>query len=111
MKFVFDMPNKSIIRLMNKYDVDIHILQFRALQSLAGGLENKEMAISTNKIRRIVEDCQGKIFNGTSTVEECLARFPAYAAELDPLLRTIFSLHQARTLRPISTFTAWEVST
>jgi hypothetical protein len=43
--------------------------------------------------QQIVEECLTRLANGTSNVEECLARYPEHAKQLRPLLRTVYFLN------------------
>ena len=43
--------------------------------------------------QEILEECLARVANGTSTVDECLARYPEHATQLRPLLRTVLFLN------------------
>ncbi len=47
-----------------------------------------------------LDDCLQRLAAGTSSLGQCLARYPQYAAELRPLLVTALQLQQGRQLRP-----------
>ena len=48
----------------------------------------------------ILETCIEQIANGGSSLEECLARFPNHAAELEPILSAATRLKQVRNVKP-----------
>ena len=48
----------------------------------------------------ILETCVEQIANGQSSLEECLARFPNYAAELEPILSVATRLKRVRNIKP-----------
>lgn len=48
----------------------------------------------------IVEECIDQITSGESSLEECLARYPQYEAQLEPLLYTAVLLGEAKDVRP-----------
>jgi len=54
----------------------------------------------------ILAQCLDEIRSGRSTVEACLARYPAQRAELEPLLRTALWVAQAEAVRPDPAFRA-----
>lgn len=47
-----------------------------------------------------LDDCLQQLASGTSSLGQCLARYPRYAAELRPLLETALRLQQTRSIRP-----------
>jgi uncharacterized membrane protein YgcG len=47
-----------------------------------------------------LQDCLDAIADGRRTVDECLAKYPAYADEIAPLLYMASSLRDARAVRP-----------
>jgi hypothetical protein len=57
--------------------------------------------------QRILEECLTRLSNGTATVDECLARYPEHAAQLQPLLRTALRLNRGREVMPSLTFNAY----
>ncbi len=59
----------------------------------------------TNDFEAIFEECVDQIVSGESSLEECLARYPQYEAQLEPLLYTIVRLQdEAQPVRPSSLF-------
>lgn len=59
-----------------------------------------------NNLDEILEQCLDKIASGESTVEECLARNPTYAAELQPVLVAAERLKRGRAVQPSPVFAA-----
>lgn len=59
-----------------------------------------------SRLAEILDDCLVQLQQGEVTVEECLAKYPDYAAELRPLLATAKRLKQGRTITPSSGFRA-----
>lgn len=53
-----------------------------------------------NEYEDILETCIEQIANGHSSLEECLARFPNYAAEMEPILSAAARLKQVRHIKP-----------
>ena len=54
-----------------------------------------------NDFEAIFEECVDQIVSGESSLEECLARYPQYEAQLEPLLYTIVQLQdEAQAVRP-----------
>jgi hypothetical protein len=51
-------------------------------------------------LETILDICLYQIEEGESTVEECLARYPQHAAQLQPLLKAATRLARARALAP-----------
>ena len=47
-----------------------------------------------------LETCVDQIATGATSLEECLARYPQYAAEMEPILLTATRLRDAREVRP-----------
>ncbi len=47
-----------------------------------------------------LDDCLQQLAAGTSSLGQCLARYPKYAKELRPLLETALRLQQGKELRP-----------
>ena len=43
---------------------------------------------SNKQFNNILDECLESLLTGQETVEQCLQRYPEYAAELEPLLRT-----------------------
>ena len=55
----------------------------------------------TNDFEAIFEECVDQIVSGESSLEECLARYPQYEAQLEPLLYAIVRLQdEALAVRP-----------
>lgn len=53
-----------------------------------------------NEFEAILEECVEQIASGESSLEECLALYPQYAAQLEPVLFTAMRLRQVRQVRP-----------
>jgi hypothetical protein len=53
-----------------------------------------------NDLETILDTCLYQIEEGESSVEECLARYPEHAAELQPLLKAATKLARAREVVP-----------
>lgn len=56
------------------------------------------------RIEDILNDCLECVRVGRQTVEECLARYPEEAGELEPLLRLALSLDEASRVAPAPAF-------
>ncbi|MGB2815194.1 MAG: hypothetical protein WBC75_08950, partial [Dehalococcoidales bacterium] len=48
----------------------------------------------------IFEECLERILTGGETVEQCLAAYPEYAAELEPLLQTALEAKETLEIAP-----------
>jgi len=48
----------------------------------------------------ILDECLEQLLAGDATVEQCLERYPAYAAELEPLLQTTLTAREALAIDP-----------
>jgi hypothetical protein len=59
-----------------------------------------------NTFQLILDECLTALSDNTSTVDECLARYPQYARRLGPLLRTAHFLKSGRKLEPSHAFKA-----
>jgi hypothetical protein len=59
-----------------------------------------------NKIETTLEQCLNEIQTGESSLDECLARYPDYAAELTSLLHASTRLARARDVMPSPVFKA-----
>jgi hypothetical protein len=59
-----------------------------------------------NDFDEILEECLDKIASGESTVEECLARNPKEAAELEPYLLSVERLQRGKAVTPSPFFAA-----
>ncbi|MEW6406878.1 MAG: sigma-70 family RNA polymerase sigma factor [Chloroflexota bacterium] len=92
------LPLEQIARMMGKREGRIRELQLRAFRKLGEIHARKEVIMS--EFQKILEDCLPKVLKGTATVEECLARYPEYASQLRPLLRTVYTLGLAGALTP-----------
>jgi hypothetical protein len=55
---------------------------------------------------KVLEECLRELANDTSTVDECLARYPHYAKQLRPLLRTVLFMNLGRNVKPAPAFEA-----
>ena len=55
-------------------------------------------------IQEALDRCLEDISSGSASVEECLARYPEYASDLRPLLRTAARLRKAEQVRPSRAF-------
>lgn len=53
-----------------------------------------------------LEDCAGRIASGESSLDECLTRYPEYAARLKPLLQAAVRVERGRRIIPSATFKA-----
>ena len=63
--------------------------------------------MGTNKqFDNILNKCLEKLITGQETVEQCLQRYPQYAAELEPLLRTATMVNKAVDVKPSAEFRA-----
>ncbi len=56
--------------------------------------------MNMNDFEAILETCVDQIASGDSTLEECLARYPKYAAQLEPILFTATHLRSGRDIKP-----------
>jgi len=107
LKYIVCMPVKGISRLMSVSEGNIRALQIHALQMLAGQLEEKEIKIKGRKIQHILAECQIRLLNKTSTMEQLLVRHQEHEEQLRPLLQTVLSLASVRNVNPLPTFTAY----
>jgi hypothetical protein len=63
--------------------------------------------VGTNKqFNAILDECLDSLLTGKETVEQCLERYPQYAAELEPLLRTAVLVNKAVDVKPSADFRA-----
>jgi len=63
--------------------------------------------VSSNKdFDNIFNECIEHLLAGEETVGQCLQRYPAYAKELEPLLRTVVLMHQVADVKPSEEFRA-----
>ena len=54
----------------------------------------------------IFNECLERLLTGQETVEQCLQRYPEYATELEPLLRTAVIMNKAVDVKPSAEFRA-----
>ena len=63
--------------------------------------------MSSNKdFDNIFNECMEHLLAGEETVGQCLQRYPAYAKELEPLLRTVVLMHKVADVKPSEEFRA-----
>lgn len=63
--------------------------------------------MGTNKqLHTILDKCLESLLTGQETVEQCLQRYPEYANELEPMLRTAMIVNQAVDVKPSEDFRA-----
>jgi hypothetical protein len=63
--------------------------------------------VGNNKqFNTILDECMERLLTGQETVEQCLQRYPEYAAELEPLLRTATIVKKAVDIEPSADFRA-----
>ena len=58
------------------------------------------MQKSSQKIEIIFNECLDSLLTGQATLEQCLQKYPAQAAELEPLLRTALAVNSAAAVQP-----------
>jgi hypothetical protein len=61
---------------------------------------------SNKEFKNIFNECLEHLLTGQETVEQCLRRYPGYAAELEPLLRTAILMNKATDVKPSAEFRA-----
>ncbi len=61
---------------------------------------------NTKEFDNIFNECLEHLLNGQETIEQCLQRYPAYAKELEPLLRTVVLMHRVVDVTPSAEFRA-----
>lgn len=61
---------------------------------------------SKKEFNNIFNECLEHLLTGQETVEQCLRRYPEYAAELEPLLRTTVLMNKAVDVKPSAEFRA-----
>jgi Domain of unknown function (DUF5667) len=67
----------------------------------------QEKTVSSNKeFDNIFNECMERLLAGGETVGQCLQRYPAYAKELEPLLRTVVLMHKVADVKPSEEFRA-----
>ncbi len=64
------------------------------------------VAVQNQKVtvQEALDRCLEELAAGGSTIEQCVARFPEYAAELRPLLKTAERLEMVGEVRPSRAF-------
>ena len=62
--------------------------------------------IKDQKFDDILDECLGRLLTGSETLEQCLASYPAHAAELKPLLETALETKRASAIQPRPEFRA-----
>ena len=55
---------------------------------------------NTKEFDNIFNECLEHLLTGQETIEQCVQRYPAYAAELEPLLRTAVLMHKVTDVKP-----------
>ena len=61
---------------------------------------------NNKQFNNILDECLESLLTGQETVEQCLQRYPEYAAELEPLLRTALIMNKAVDVKPSVDFRA-----
>ena len=61
---------------------------------------------NTKEFDNIFNECLEYLLTGQETIEQCLQRYPAYAKELEPLLRTVVLMHKVADVKPSEEFRA-----
>ena len=61
---------------------------------------------NTKEFDNIFNECLEHLLTGQETIEQCLQRYPAYAKELEPLLRTVVLMHKVADVKPSEEFRA-----
>jgi hypothetical protein len=61
---------------------------------------------NTKEFDNIFNECLEYLLTGQETIEHCLQRYPAYAKELEPLLRTVVLMHKVADVKPSEEFRA-----
>jgi hypothetical protein len=61
---------------------------------------------NTKEFDNIFNECLEHLLTGQETIEQCLQRYPAYAKELEPLLRTVVLMHEVADVKPSEEFRA-----
>jgi hypothetical protein len=59
---------------------------------------------NNKRLNAILDECVEKLLSGQETPEQCLARYPEYAKELEPLLRTTVLMQKAVDVKPSAEF-------
>ena len=58
------------------------------------------MTNTKDEFEAILETCVDQIAEGEASLEECLASYPQYAMELEPILFTVTELQRGREIQP-----------
>jgi len=103
LKLIAGLPTEKIDHMVDKFKSAVHALQARVV---ATRRDNEIKLNSKTEFQQILEESLTKLSNGTSTVEESLARYPEHANELRPLLRTVYFLNFSRDEKPTTVFQA-----
>jgi len=61
---------------------------------------------NTKEFDNIFNECLEHLLTGQETIEQCLQRYPEYAKELEPLLRTVVLMHKVADVKPTDEFRA-----
>jgi Domain of unknown function (DUF5667) len=61
---------------------------------------------NTKEFDNIFNECLEHLLTGQETIEQCLQRYPEYAKELEPLLRTVALMHKVADVKPSDEFRA-----
>ncbi|HEY90667.1 MAG TPA: hypothetical protein G4O07_02430, partial [Dehalococcoidia bacterium] len=64
------------------------------------------MVLKGREFNDILDECLERILTGEETLQQCLDRYPDYAAELEPLLRTAVATRELQSIEPDSEFRA-----
>jgi len=64
------------------------------------------MVLKGREFNDILDECLERILTGEETLQQCLDRYPDYAAELEPLLRTAVATRKLQSIEPDSEFRA-----
>jgi len=62
--------------------------------------------VNKKQFDNILNECLERLLTGQETVEQCLQRYPEFAAELEPLLRTAVMMNKAADVKPSAEFRA-----
>ena len=104
LKFMSGMSNKNIGRVIARDTGDVRVLKMYGLQVLAEYTKKTKLQLGIKGLQRIFEGCLMRLSNGTSTLDESLARYPEFSIQLAPLLETALLLNIGRDVSPLSRF-------
>jgi DNA-directed RNA polymerase specialized sigma24 family protein len=107
LKFIVDLPDKTIARVMTRREGDVRVLQMLALQAFAEYLHEAKINTNMKGFHRALGECLMRLSNDAFTLDECLLLYPNYAAQLEPILETALLLDLGREVRPAATFNAY----